>query len=99
MGATGGQPPFDQRRIPEPRLIGYVDDDRASRRALAVVVLIALITTLVVILYLQAGQSAAERPSVADGPAWGSATHESTRVQPPTWWPSGPPPSLSADAG
>ena len=77
------------------RLIGYVDDDRASRRALLTFVLIALVTTLVVVLYLQLGPSAVEpsveHPVVADKPAQGSATHASTRVQPPTWWSAEPP--------
>lgn len=68
------------------RLFGYVDDDRASRRALLVVVLVALVTTVVVVLYLELSRPAVERPFVADEPAWGTATHESTRVQPPSWW-------------
>lgn len=72
------------------RLFGYVDDDRASRRALLIVVSIALVTTLVVVLYLGFGRPSVERPAMADEPTWGSATQESTRVRPPAWWPIEP---------
>ncbi|MEX1297071.1 MAG: hypothetical protein AB1Z67_12980 [Candidatus Limnocylindrales bacterium] len=65
--------------------MGDREDESRDRRLLLLIVLATVVLALVVV-FTRITEPPAQRPRMADEPAWGTATHESTLVRPPAWW-------------